>query len=443
MKQKKNLQAHTGKKSGLKNLIGDGYSVASLAKVKKWLEAHGTHEINPIAHGLFSASSSQAADSTTGYQNVWIRDCIMIANSFRLRGNSQVAIDCVRGLTDYFRKHRKRFDDIIADKTGALKEDVQNRPHIRFSGNFLAELPEKWPHAQNDALGYALWLRMVLANSGEYPLQPEEWGVYNLFPAYFEAIEFWNDRDSGAWEEARKINSSSVGAGVAGLQEMEKLIAQSLKTSAAPDQFVSNNQLALVKTLKEKGKERLKTALPFEAPPERLIDGALLFLMYPLNLLESQPMQDGILHLIEARLQGPFGIRRYLGDSYFCQDYDKWFPPGQMSTDFSDKLQYRDAFLQPGCEAQWCIFDPVISIIYGQRFLSDPNNEENLRLQTHYFNRSLQRVTPDGKCPELYFLRDGQYVPNAHTPLGWTQANQALALHLMEQSVSKAAKAKR
>jgi phosphorylase kinase alpha/beta subunit len=443
MKQKKNSRSRAGKKSGLKNLIENKYSVASLAKVKKWLEAHGTHKIKPIAHGLFSASSSQAADSATGYQNVWIRDCIMIANSFRLRGNAQLAIDCVRGLTDYFRKHRKRFDDIIADKTGTLKEDVQKRPHIRFSANALEELPDKWPHAQNDALGYALWLRMILANSGEYPLQPEEWGVYNLFPAYFEAIEYWNDQDSGAWEEARKINSSSVGAVVAGLQEMEKLIERLHEAREASAQFVSGNQLALIRALKEKGEERLKAALPFEAPPERLIDGALLFLIYPLNLLQSQPMQDAILHLIEARLQGPFGIRRYLGDSYFCQNYDKWFPPGQMSTDFSDNLQYRDAFLQPACEAQWCIFDPVISIIYGQRFLNDPNNNENLQLQTHYFNRSLHQITPHGKCPELYFLRDGQYVPNAHTPLGWTQANQALALHLMEQSISKTAKAKR
>jgi phosphorylase kinase alpha/beta subunit len=107
-----------------------------------------------------------------------------------------------------------------------------------------------------------------------------------------------------------------------------------------------------------------------------------------------------------------------------------------MSTDFSDRIEFRDAFLQPNCEAQWGIFDPVISIIFGQRFLADPSNRENLRLQTRYFNRSLQQVTPDGKCPELYYVREGKFVANAHTPLVWTQANQAFALYLMEKSVA-------
>ena len=39
------------------------------------------------------------------------------------------------------------------------------------------------------------------------------------------------------------------------------------------------------------------------------------------------------------------------------------------------------------------------------------------------------------ECPELYFLKQRRYVPNAHTPLAWTQANQALALHLVKKSV--------
>lgn len=82
-------------------------------------------------------------------------------------------------------------------------------------------------------------------------------------------------------------------------------------------------------------------------------------------------MLDAILQLVQARLKGPYGIKRYAGDSYFCQDYDEWFSPSQMSSDFSDRLDFRDTFLQPNCEAQWCIFDPLLSIIYGQRFLGD------------------------------------------------------------------------
>jgi GH15 family glucan-1,4-alpha-glucosidase len=436
-KDNKKTGAAVSKAHPLKKLIRDEYTADSLRKIKGWLEERGAHEIHPSAHGLFAASSSQAADSATGYQNVWIRDCVMIANSFRLRGKSKIASECARGLTQYFHRHMTRFRDIIDDTTRTLKEDVKRRPHIRFSATSFEELPEKWPHAQNDALGYALWLRLVLANSGDLPFEPDDWEVYGEFPAYFDAVEYWHDRDSGAWEESRKINSSSVAAVVAGLTELRKYLTHSHGKAGTSPEHTSIERISFIDGLLEKGEARLNLALPFEAPPERVIDSALLFLMYPLNLLKSTQMQDAILHLVEARLEGPIGIKRYLNDSYFCQDYDKWFPTRVMSSDFSDRLEYRDAFLQPGCEAQWCIFDPVISIIYGQRFLRDTSTRENLQLQTRYFNRSLRQVTPEGKCPELYYLRDGKHVVNAHTPLAWTQANQAVAMHLMEKSVAK------
>jgi len=161
----------------------------------------------------------------------------------------------------------------------------------------------------------------------------------------------------------------------------------------------------------------------------------LLSLIYPLRVVREPAAQDAILSLVQARLKGEIGIKRYAGDSYFCQDYDQWFAPGQMSSDFSERMAYRDALLQPGCEAQWCIFDPQLSIIYGERFLANPSDARSFRRQVHYFNRSLRQLTPEGGCPELYYLKNGEYVPNDHTPLLWTQANQALALHLMERSV--------
>lgn len=438
-KPKKIADAPSSETPELRDLIREEYTTDSLSKVRQWLDLRGSHEIRPTAHGLFSASSSQADDSHTGYQNVWIRDCVMIANSFRLRGDAKVAIECARGLTEYFYLHQGRFRSIIEDRSRTIKEDVQRRPHIRFSANALEELPEKWPHAQNDALGYALWLRLALANSGDFPFAAEDWDVYGDFPAYFDAIEYWEDRDSGAWEEARKINNSSVAAVVAGLSELRKYLTDTHGQFGVPSEQNSIERISFIDTLLARGEARLQATLPFEAPPDRLIDSALLFLLYPLNLALSPTLQDAILHLIEARLEGQIGIKRYLGDSYFCQDYDKWFPPGQMSTDFSDRLEFRDAFLQPNCEAQWCIFDPVISIIYGQRYLADPGNRKYLRLQTRYFNRSLQQATPDGKCPELYYLREGKFVVNAHTPLVWTQANQALALYLMEKSIATTA----
>jgi GH15 family glucan-1,4-alpha-glucosidase len=420
----------------LRHLIADSYTPESLAEIRRVLESHRTHEILPVAHGLFAASPSQQPDSATGYQNVWVRDNVMVANSFRLRGDLAPTIACIQGLTSFFRRQLPRFREIIDDPVRVLKEDANRRPHIRFTAQTLSELPEKWPHAQNDALGHAVWFRFQLANTGVLPLTPEDAEIYALFPDYFDAIEYWQDRDSGAWEEGRKINNSSVGAVVAGLEEMLKYHASANRAGKVTS--IAAARLERLQQLIAKGRERLEATLPFEAPPERLVDSALLFLIYPLSVVRSRAMEDAILNLVQARLKDEIGIKRYAGDSYFCQDYDEWFPPEQMSSDFSERLDYRDAFLQPNREAQWCIFDPVLSVIYGQRFLANPSDTTSLRKQIHYFNRSLAQVTAAGECPELYFLKQGRYVANAHTPLAWTQANQALALHLIEKSLGVA-----
>ena len=400
----------------LRPLIAEAYTPKSLSAIRKVLESRQTHEISPIAHGLFAASPSQSPDSATGYQNIWVRDNVMVANSLFLRGDTASAAACIRGITQFFKKQMPRFREIIDDPVRVLKEDANRRPHVRFIAQNLGELSEKWPHAQNDALGHALWFRFRLANTGVLALTPEDEEVYRPFPDYFDAIEYWQDRDSGAWEEGRKINNSSVGAVVAGLEEMLKHHLSSKRRGKASS--VKATCLDRLRYLAAKGRERLAATLPFEAPPERLVDSALLFLIYPLSVLRSHDIEDAILNLVQARLKGIVGIKRYAGDSYFCQDYDEWFSPSQMSSDFSERLDYRDAFLQPNCEAQWCIFDPVLSVVYGQRFLADPADAASFRKQIHYFNRSLAQVTAKGLCPELYFLKEGRYVPNAHTPPG-------------------------
>jgi GH15 family glucan-1,4-alpha-glucosidase len=412
----------------LRHLIADTYTRERLSEIKQALAEHRSHQISPVANGLFAASSSQAAASLTGYQNVWVRDNIMVADCFRRRDQLAPAIACVQGLTRFFATQLVRFREIISDPTRALHKDANRRPHIRLTAQNLAELPEKWTHAQNDALGEALWFRFQLANSNVLPMTDADYQIYRNFPAYFAAIEYWHDPDSGAWEEGRKVNSSSVGAVLAGLEEMRRYHSSKKASAADAEQLTQ---------LIAKGRQRLDSTLPFESPPERLVDSALLFLIHPLGLVQTREMEDAILNLVQARLKGEVGIKRYAGDSYFCQDYDEWFPAGQMSSAFSDKLEFRDAHLQPNCEAQWCLFDPLLSIIYGRRFLADRSDRASLQKQIHYFNRSLSQVTATGECPELYFLKHGSYIPNIHTPLAWTQANQAVALYLMEKSIGE------
>ena len=157
-------------------------------------------------------------------------------------------------------------------------------------------------------------------------------------------------------------------------------------------------------------------------------------------------MADKILGNVRAHLQGELGIRRYLGDSYWAPDYKRKLSPGQRTADFSDDLSRRDQLLPAfGQEAQWCIFDPIVSCIYGTKFKAT-RLEGDLAKQAEYLNRSLGQITSEGcpqappfRCPELYYLEHGRYVPNDHVPLVWTQANLLLSLKLMEESCLLAA----
>jgi phosphorylase kinase alpha/beta subunit len=180
------------------------------------------------------------------------------------------------------------------------------------------------------------------------------------------------------------------------------------------------------------GNAQLLRFLPFESPPKRHADAAVLFLIHPAEV-SSPEQQNEILEQVESHLVRDIGIIRYSGDSYYGQDYPDWFDEHQLASDFSERIEVRNAKLHEGLEAQWCIFDPLLSVIYGKRFLASRESED-LKKQTHFFNRSLRQLTVDLQCPELYFCRHNEWTPNPHTPLAWTQANLALALEFIKRS---------
>ncbi|MEQ8462327.1 MAG: phosphorylase kinase, partial [Coleofasciculus sp. E1-EBD-02] len=193
------------------------------------------------------------------------------------------------------------------------------------------------------------------------------------------------------------------------------------------------------------GESTIETILPAECiQPEpkknRRYDTALLFLIYPLQLVPATTANQ-ILDNIITHLQGDYGIRRYLGDSYWCANYKKKLPPQERTRDWSESIEERDRLLADGEQAQWCVFDPILSIIFGLKF-QHHQQPQDLQQQIYYLNRSLGQITGEDsefgelKCPELYHREDDHYVPSDATPLLWTQANLAVALNMMETSLS-------
>jgi phosphorylase kinase alpha/beta subunit len=414
------------------------YRPSDLAGLADFFAKHGTFELNVKPNGLYSAVTADRVVSFLGYGYTWIRDTIMMTHYQAEIGRYAIARTTLATLRNYFDKHRYRFIEIIEGK--ADKNDPMRRPHIRFDGNTLEEIDEPWAHAQNDALGYALWMVFLLANRGEYPLTAKDCDVFALFPFYFERIEYWHDLDSGHWEETPKIESSSIGVVVAALEQMRRFLSS--QPAAAFRHAGKKVTPAQLDELIARGREQLARLLPYESPPERLADAALLFLIYPAETV-SDADADRILDMIRRDLQGEYGIRRYSGDSYWCADYKKLLREEERTADFSKDLERRDKLMKPGTEAQWCIFDPIVSVIYGRRYLKTGRSDD-LQRQIHYFNRSLAQITPEdfalggGQCPEAYYIEDsanGVYVPNDHVPLGWTQANLGTAFEYLKRSL--------
>lgn len=394
----------------------------------------GAFQFPSLPNGLFPASGGANA-ATLGYHYVWVRDNVQISYAHFVNGCFRESGANLRTLTDYFAKHCNRFTAIIEGR--ADPSNPMNRPHIRFDGLTLDEIPEKWAHAQNDALGYFLWLLSQVTLAGVYSPDEKSAQVIDALILYFRAIRFWEDEDSGHWEEARKIESSSIGVVTAAL------IA--LKGALVADTHLRDLTKITVEGLEDlikRGTDALHAILPDECTQHgkyRYCDGAQLFLIYPTAVADGA-LADQIINRTITHLRGDVGIRRYRGDSYWCADYKSLLEElGALTKDFSDEMERRDALLRPGEEAQWCIFDPTLSALYGKRF-AELGGKENLELQLMYLNRSLAQITPELRCPEAYYLEHGAYVPNDNTPLFWTQANLWVALHHARESLARAGK---
>jgi phosphorylase kinase alpha/beta subunit len=421
----------------LRPLIRDVYRPQDVQKLRAFLQKQGTFHFPALETGLFPAAHLSERGRYTGYDNVWVRDNIHIAHAHYVVGQAGVAVRTVQTLLLFFKRYCQRLERIIQGT--ADPDAVMNRPHIRFDGRTLSELDGNWSHAQNDALGYFLWLYCRLACTGHIAAGAEQLETLGLFPLFFQAVRYWEDKDSGHWEETRKIEASSIGVVVAALEMMRQLLAErSIASLTVVGRSVTPALLDELITSGRKALDRILPAESIQPGRERPFDSALLFLVYPVEVVDSV-QAEAILQAVETHLQGDFGIRRYRRDSFWCADYDELVPRELRTTDTSEDMSARDALVKEGEEAQWCVFDPVISTIYGLRYERTADTHFISR-QVHYLNRSLGQLTGRDSgfreflCPELYYLKGVRYIPNDVTPLLWTQANLMIALHEMERT---------
>jgi len=385
------------------------------------LEANDVFTFPQLESGLFPAANFDNLEhDETGMADAWLRDsaCVGLAllKSGRRDAASRAAtatIACLESIVD-------RLNEIIAN--GHAPEDDTLRPPVRFTGQ--QSVPQyEWANAQNDALGYGLLFIGESVKEGLIADNESLRPIIDLLINYLETIAYWQDEDSGHWEEVIKLNASSVGTVVAGLRAVRDITQDAVKLEA----------------LIARGDEALRAILPFESRTlgkEREFDAAQLFLVEPQQVLSGDQAAE-VIKGVEQALMGDHGIRRYNGDSYWGPDYREHFQLGSRAIDFSNpkNMELRDYYLNSDDEAQWTLFDPMLALYYIHQFEKTNSDHDKVRADM-FVARSLMSVITHEKpnsetvwrIPESFFKENDEWVPNDHLGLLWSQANLLLCL---------------
>ena len=307
--------------------------------------------------GLFAASRMTAR---TGYNLAWIRDNVYTAIGLEAAQKYNIARKTLRALLDVLLKHEYKIDWAVREKPKHHYQYI----HARYDPITMEEIWEEWGNKQNDAIGALLFKIGDLEEKGIKIIRNEnDLRILQKLVHYLQSIEYWHDKDNGMWEENEEVHASSIGACVAGLKKISKIV------DVHEDLII-------------KGEEALNKLLPRESETKEA-DMALLSLIYPYNIV-SKKQRDVILKNVEVNLVKERGVIRYIGDKY----------------------NYRNG------EAQWTKGLPWLAIIYRQ--MNKPDK------YAYYMRKTMEAMNEKGELPELYYADGKEH--NENCPLAWSQA---------------------
>ena len=257
-------------------------------------------------------------------------------------------------------KHEAKIDAAIREKPQHKDQYI----HARYDPITLNEIWEEWGNKQNDTIGAFLFKVADLHSKGISVIRDEnDRKILHKLVLYLASIRYWEDCDNGMWEENEEVHASSVGACLAGLKAISKIVF-------VPPELI------------EKGQEALNLLLPKESETKEC-DLALLSLIYPYNIVTSE-QRELILKNVEEKLVRARGVIRYVGDQYYNKNG----------------------------EAEWCFGFPWLAIIYKRI-----GNESRYK---YYVDKTVSVMNAEGELPELYFANSSEH--NENSPLGWAQA---------------------
>jgi hypothetical protein len=350
--------------SGIITLIKQKYKLKQLYKTLRGLR---------LENGFYIASTGDYYR-----QFCWLRD-VFYESIPELKTNPEMYKQTYHTLLDYFKMIEKKYRKFT---------DMIEHPHPKYSYRYIHarvcaktfdEIHEKWGNKQNDICGEVFYgIAQGIKNNIEIIRDVTDVEIINKIIKYLEALEFFQDDDSGMWEEIKEVRSSSIGAVVSGLKALKSLNIEGI---IIPDSLITKGEIAL------------NQLLPRESAT-RNVDMSLLTLIYPFDIV-SEKQRDTIIHNVEKELIRDHGCVRYIGDYYFNADDGN----------------------RVGNEAQWTMGKLYLALIYNKM-----GNREKAKEYLH----SIIDKCDGGKIPELYV----NGVANCNNPLGWSVA---LAIKAIEE----------
>jgi len=329
--------------------------------------------------GLFAASKK---DAPTGYGKSWLRDNFYECLAFEVLDEWDVVQKTYRALLDIFKKHEYKIDKAIENKPQFRHEYI----HARFDPETFDEFWEEWGNKQNDAVGAILFRVAELEKAGFSVLKDEDdKRVVQKLIYYLQSLNYWDDADSGMWEENEELHASSIGACVAGLKAMKKVGGFDV-----PEEIIV------------KGEEALHRLLPRESPG-KFVDLSLLSLIWPYEIVTDKE-RDMILEHVEYHLLRERGVIRYKNDYYYNKNEDGYSE-----------------------EAEWCFGLSWLAIIY-ERLGAEEKIEK-------FIQAMIESEDDEGFVPELYYSNSVE--TNENSPLGWAESLFIVALHNVNEKTFK------
>ena len=307
--------------------------------------------------GLFAASRMTVK---TGYNLAWIRDNVYATIGLEAAQKFSLVTKTMRALMNLLLKHEYKIDWAIKEKPKYHYQYI----HARYDPITMEEIWEQWGNKQNDAIGALLFRIGDLEEKGiKIVRNKNDLRILQKLVDYLASIEYWHDKDNGMWEENEEVHASSIGACVAGLKKISKIVN-------VPKKLIKNGEKALNKLL------------PRESETKET-DMALLSLIYPYSVINKKQKQI-ILKNVENKLVKEKGVIRYIGDKYY----------------------FRNG------EAQWTKGLAWLAIIYKQ--MKNPSK------YAFYMRKTIEAMNEKGELPELYYANGKDY--NENCPLAWSQS---------------------